>query len=146
MIIHPDFKDFLRLLNQQRVNYLLVGAYALGLLGYPRNTGDMDIWFENEPDNIQKVLKVLSEFGFGSLQITSNDLSEPGIVIQLGREPVRIDIMNDISGVSFPDAFASKVDFDVEGIIIYCISLEFLKVNKKASGRAKDIGDLERLV
>ncbi|MFN8206137.1 MAG: nucleotidyltransferase [Bacteroidales bacterium] len=144
MIIHPDFKDFLQLLDQQKVKYLLVGAYAMALLGYPRNTGDIDIWFENEPGNNDRLLNVLKDFGFGSLNITSNDLSEPGIVIQLGREPVRIDIMNTISGVSFEEAYESHIDFNVDGVPVTCISLDYFKINKKATGRSKDIGDLDR--
>lgn len=145
MKLHPDFKEFLQLLNAHQVKYLLVGGYALAIHGYPRNTGDMDIWYQRDPDNINRLLYVLRDFGFTSTGLTTKDLSEPEIVIQLGYPPVRIDLMNSISGVSFDEAFERRISVQAGDIEISCISLNDLKQNKKAAGRFSDLSDLEQL-
>jgi hypothetical protein len=145
MKLHPDFKEFLQLLNAHHVKYLLVGGYALAIHGYPRSTGDMDIWYQSEPDNIDRLLDVLRQFGFSSTGLTAKDLVEPEIVIQLGYPPVRIDLMNSITGVSFDEAFGRRILIHAGGVEISCISLDDLKRNKKATGRLLDLSDLEQL-
>lgn len=145
MKLHPDFKEFLQLLNAHQVKYLLVGGYVLAIHGYPRNTGDMNIWYQRDPDNINRLLYVLRDFGFTSTGLTTKDLSEPEIVIQLGNPPVRIDLMNSISGVSFDAAFERRISVQAGDIEINCISFNDLKQNKKATGRLSDLSDLEQL-
>ena len=142
---HPDFKDFLKLLNSCGVDYLLVGGYAVGLHGYPRATGDMDIWIALDASNSQKTAEVLLEFGIPDELITDTMFMEKDRVIRMGIPPVRIEIITGASGVDFSDCYSRREVVEIEGVPVNFISLEDLRVNKKAAGRHKDLDDLEHL-
>jgi hypothetical protein len=146
MKVEKDFEDFIELLNKYSVNYLIVGAYALALFAEPRNTGDIDIFVERSKENAEKILVVLKEFGFAGLDIALNDFMTKDMVVQLGVQPVRIDIITSISGVDFGDAFKFKEEKQFGKTMAYFISKEFLIKNKKASARKKDLADLELLL
>jgi len=145
MIISKDFKEFLELLNKNKVKYLVVGGYAIAFHGYPRYTKDIDLWILMEKSNAESILKTLNEFGFSGLGITVEDLNTPDNVIQLGYPPNRIDIMTAASGLNFDECYNKKVEVDIEGVSVTFIDLESLKKNKKATGRHQDLADLENL-
>ena len=141
----PDFKEFLQLLNSHQVEYLLIGGYAVGYYGYPRATADMDIWIAIAPENAAKVVTVLQTFGFGVDEVTPDLFLKEEQIIRMGLPPVRIEILTTISGVSFAECYAERQVDVLDGVEVNLISLAHLKVNKKASGRYKDLNDLENL-
>ncbi len=141
----PDFKEFLKLLNAKDVEYLLIGGYAVGYHGYPRSTGDMDIWIAINCANAEKVVMVLQEFGFNVPELSSEVFLEQDKVIRMGVPPFRIEILTTISGVSFRECYSRCVEDTFDGVEVKIIALNDLKMNKAASGRAKDIDDLENL-
>lgn len=146
MIFERDFVDFIRLLNVYHVEYLIVGAHALAFHGRPRHTGDLDIWIKPSKDNASKMLTVLDDFGFGSLSIEEKDFLKEGYVTQLGYPPLRIGILNSISGVEFDEAYSNKTEGKVEDLRVNFINVkEFIK-NKKATGRPKDLADIAALI
>jgi predicted nucleotidyltransferase len=145
MIISKDFKEFLELLNKNKVKYLVVGGYAIAFHGYPRYTKDIDLWILMEKSNAESILKALDEFGFSGIGITVEDLNTPETVIQLGYPPNRIDLMTEVSGLTFEECYDKKIEITVEGTSVSFIDLESLKKNKKASGRHQDLADLENL-
>jgi len=134
------------LLNRHKVNYLIVGAYALALFAEPRNTGDIDIFVERTKENADKIINVLIDFGFESFGIIANDFVKKNIVVQLGVQPVRIDIITSISGVNFDEAYTFKEIKQFGKTTANFISKEFLIKNKKATARKKDLADLELLL
>lgn len=145
MIFEQDFIDFIALLNLHDVEYMIVGAHALAYHGRPRHTGDLDIWIKPSNENASRMIAVLSDFGFGSLGITVQDFLKDNYVTQLGYPPLRIDILNAISGVGFDEAYNNRVDGEVDNLKICFINVtEFIK-NKEATGRKKDLGDIESL-
>lgn len=145
MIFEQDFIDFIELLNQHQVEYMIVGAHALAYHGRPRHTGDLDIWIKPSIENAAKIITVLHDFGFGSVGLQEQDFLRENYVTQLGYPPLRIDILNSISGVEFDEAYANKVEGDVEDLRINFINIpEFIR-NKEASGRAKDLSDIAAL-
>lgn len=146
MKVEKDFEDFIELLNKYSVNYLIVGAYALALFTEPRNTGDIDIFIERSKENAEKILSVLKKFGFAGLKFVLKDFMTKDMVVQLGVQPVRIDIITSISGVEFEDAFKFREEKQFGRTKAYFISREFLIKNKKASARKKDLADLELLL
>ncbi len=140
-----DFKDFLRLLNSNQVEYLLVGGYAVSYYGHPRATGDIDIWVAVSAQNAERIVRVLCEFGFSQEHLSAELLLRQNQIIRMGMPPIRIELMTTISGVDFSDCFQSrKVDL-IDGVEVNIISLDNLKKNKQAAGRHKDLGDLENL-
>ena len=141
----PDFKDLLRLLNSKQVEYLLIGGYAVGYYGYPRATADMDIWTGAHPQNAEKTVAALQEFGFGVPELSRELFLQENRVIRMGVPPLRIEIITSISGVSFESCYAERVVDTIDGVEVNLISLHHLKTNKKASGRFKDLDDLEHL-
>lgn len=141
----PDFKEFLKLLNAHQVEYLLIGGYAVAYHGYPRATGDMDIWIATNSQNIQKIVAMLKEFGFDQPGLTPELFHQPDQIIRMGVPPVRIEIATGISGVEFAECYASRVVDVLDGIEVAVIDLAHLKINKKAAGRHKDLDDLENL-
>jgi len=143
--LHPDFRDFLKFLNSHGVKYLLVGGYAVGYHGYPRATGDLDIWIAIDEQNAEKTAEVLSEFGMPAEKISKNLFAEKDKIIRMGVPPVRIEIITGASGVSFDDCYPRRETVDINGIMVNFISLQDLKINKKATGRHKDLEDLENL-
>ena len=140
-----DFKEFLRLLNANKVEYLLIGGYAVGYFGYPRATADMDIWVAINPANAEKIVAVLKEFGFALPDLSEELFLKEWQIVRLGMPPVRIEISTSISGVNFDDCYAQKVIAEIDGEKVNVINLEQLKINKKASGRHNDLADLDNL-
>lgn len=143
-MLNPDFKEFAELLNAHRVDYLVVGGYALAAHGHPRYTGDIDFWLDHTPDNIHRLLAVLREFGFGSLDLKAEDFG-PDSVVQLGQPPRRIDLLTGIDGVDFADCHSRREIIDIDGLSLNFIGLNDFKTNKRASGRHKDLADLDAL-
>lgn len=143
--LHPDFKDFLRLLNSHNVRYLLIGGYAVGYHGYPRATGDMDIWIEMSESNSKKVASAFRDFGMPGEAISEGLFLEKNKVIRMGVPPVRLKIITSASGVAFNECYFNREVIEIDGILINFISLQDLKKNKNAAGRHKDMEDLEHL-
>jgi hypothetical protein len=144
-MLNKDFREFVELLDASGVEYLLVGGYALAAHGHPRYTGDIDFWIRPSEDNIERLLKALSAFGFGSLGLTGADFTRPDAVVQLGYPPARIDLLTGLDGVAFDDCYARRLTVHVAGVALPLIGLEDFKANKRASGRLKDLADLEAL-
>ena len=140
-----DFKEFLKLLNAKGVEYLLIGGYAVGYHGYPRATADMDLWVAVKPENAEKLMAVLRDFGFDMPELTPELFLKEKNIVRMGIPPMRIEITTGISGVEFDICYAQKVVDVLDGIQVNIINLQDLKVNKKASGRFKDLNDLENL-
>lgn len=140
-----DFKDFLKLLNEKQVEYLLLGGYAVGFHGYPRATADIDFWVRNTRDNARKMVEVLAAFGFAGSNCTEDLFMKEGSIVRMGHPPIRIEVINEASGVDFDSCYAKRIIATIDGIPTSVISLSDLKINKKASGRAKDIADLDNL-
>ena len=141
-----DFKEFLQLLNSHKVEYLLIGGYAVGYYGYPRVTGDIDIWIAINSNNAEKISLAIKNFGFTvETDIAQNFLQENKIV-RMGNPPMRIEILTTISGVSFEECYQLKNIVEIDGIKVSIISLKHLIENKKASGRHKDLNDIENLL
>ena len=145
MEIHKDFKELLELLNSHKVEYLVVGGYALAFHGAPRFTGDIDLFVKPEDANAKRILSVLDEFGFGSLNFSESDFTSPDNVVQLGVPPVRVDIMTSLTGVSWEKAQADKIRGSYGTTGVFFISKKDLIANKKALGRNKDLADIEAL-
>ena len=144
-MLNEDFKEFAELLLSNQVNYLIVGGYALAAYGHPRYTGDLDFWVGTDSVNATKVLKALGEFGFGSLGIGLDDLTMPNRVIQMGFPPRRIDLLTSIDGVEFAPCFERRMSALVDGLTLQFISLDDFKINKRSTGRHKDLADLDAL-
>jgi len=141
----PDFKEFLRLLNAHRVDYLLIGGYAVGYHGYPRATADMDVWIATHPLNAEKITAALKEFGFDVPELKPEIFLKEDQIIRMGVPPIQIEIATSISGVEFAECYQERITDELDGVQVNIISLKHLKINKKASGRYKDLDDLEHL-
>jgi len=141
----PDFKEFLQLLGSRQVEYLLIGGHAVGYHGYPRATADMDVWVAIHPQNAQKLVAVLREFGFDVPELSTDLFLQENQIIRMGVPPMKIKILTTISGASFAECYTERTVDVIDGIKVNIISLKHLKVNKKASGRHKDLNDLEHL-
>lgn len=140
-----DFKEFLQLLNAHHVEYLLIGGYAVGYHGYPRATADMDVWVAIHPHNAEKLVTVLKEFGFDLPELSADLFLKDNQIIRMGVPPVKIEITTTISGVTFEECYTERVVDVLDGVEVNLIDLKHLKINKKASGRHKDLNDLENL-
>jgi predicted nucleotidyltransferase len=140
-----DFKEFIQLLIKNKAEYLIVGGYAVGIHGYPRYTGDLDIWLNSTAENAALILKSVNEFGFSSFKLTQEDFIKPGNVVQLGYPPLRIDLLTEIDGVSFNECFENRKMVAIDGLTVNFIGYSDLLKNKKESGRPKDIGDIDNL-
>ena len=145
MEAQPDFKELLELFSAHGVEYLIIGGYALAFHGAPRYTGDIDLLVKPDLDNAQKVMNALHEFGFGAVGLSVDDFAEPEQIIQLGVPPVRVDIVTSITGVSWEQAEANRVSGRYGGVPTFYIGREDFIKNKKASGRHKDLADIEAL-
>ncbi|RFZ90180.1 hypothetical protein D0C36_23350 [Mucilaginibacter conchicola] len=145
MILEKDFQEFIALLNQHDVAYMVVGAHALAFHGKPRHTGDLDIWINPTEENAGKMLLVINDFGFGSVGLKKDDFLREHYVTQLGYPPLRIDILNSISGVTFEEAFNNRLFVDVDDLTISYIGLDDLIKNKAGTARKQDLADLENL-
>lgn len=144
-MLNNDYKDMLHVLLNNDVKFLLVGAYAMGAHGYPRATGDMDIWVEPTTDNSARVYRSMEAFGAPLHEIDETTFAKPDIVFQIGVAPRRIDIITTISGVGFDDAFKQRQIIEMEGVSVPIISLGDLIRNKRATGRDKDRLDADQL-
>ncbi|HBR15820.1 MAG TPA: hypothetical protein DD723_09840 [Candidatus Omnitrophica bacterium] len=140
-----DFKDFLKLLNSKKVEYLLIGGYAVGYYGYPRATADMDIWVAVSKKNAKKITEVIKDFGMSTPDLKESVFLESGKIIRMGYPPIRIEVLTEISGVQFEECYSRCTETKINGIKTKIISLKDLLKNKKASGRHKDLNDLENL-
>ncbi|MGI8907644.1 MAG: nucleotidyltransferase [Candidatus Sumerlaeaceae bacterium] len=141
----PDFREFLRLLQQHGVEYLLVGGYAVAYYGYPRATIDLDIWIPPRIDNAAKVINTLEEFGFSDPGVTPEFLCRENQMLRMGVPPLRLELMNSVSGLRFEDSYRRRVLAEIDGVLICLVKLEDLIVNKRASNRPKDQNDLLNL-
>lgn len=144
-MLPKPFKEFIELLEKNQVKYLVVGGYAVSVHGYPRYTGDMDVFIAIDQRNSIGVLKTFRDFGFVDLEITANDFLEPDTIVEIGREPLKIQVMNEISGVSFEEAEATKLMVSIDGMNVPFISLEMLIKNKLSTKRDKDKVDADIL-
>lgn len=145
MEVQPDFRELLALLNAHEVEYIIVGAYALAFHGAPRFTADLDILVKADPENSQRIIQALEEFGFKSISLTSEDFQHPDKVVQLGVPPVRVDILTSLTGVLWEEAFSGRSRGKYGDIPVYFIGREQFIVNKRALGRKRDLADLEAL-
>jgi hypothetical protein len=145
MEVQKDFRDLLVLFNVHKVEYLIVGGYALAFHGAPRFTGDIDIFVEPSAYNAGRILKALTEFGFGGLNLSVEDFSLPDKVVQLGVPPVRVDLVTAITGVSWKEAFDGRMPGTYGDIPVYFIGRNEFVANKRAVGRKKDLADIEAL-
>ena len=142
-----DFRDMLRELVAARVEFLIVGAHALSVHGVPRATGDLDVWIRAEPENAKRIMKALISFGapVDDLAIGVEDFVRADVVAQIGLPPYRIDLLTSISGVDFDAAWAERAEGEIAGVLVPVIGRRSFVLNKRASGRKKDVADLESL-
>jgi predicted nucleotidyltransferase len=140
-----DFKEFLKLLEENEVEYLLVGGYAVGLHGYPRPTGDIDFWISRSSSNAEKVFEVFVQFGFNSPDLSVSLFTLEKSIVRMGVAPFKIEVITHIDGVRFDDCYPSRLETQIDGCNVKVINYEDLLTNKKASGRPKDINDLIEL-
>ena len=143
--LSSDLREFIHLLNTNSVKYVIVGAWALAFHGRPRYTGDLDIFVARDDENTDKLMAVIEAFGFGHAGIKREDFLQVDHVIQLGREPNRIDILTGISGVSFDEAWANREPGKIDDTAVSIISRDLLIKNKRAANRDKDQGDIKLL-
>ena len=143
--LSSDLREFIRLLNTKSVKYVIVGAWALAFHGRPRYTGDIDIFVAREHGNADRLMEVIEAFGFGQSGIQRNDFLQVDHVIQLGREPNRIDILTGITGVTFDEAWESREQGSICDVAVFVISRDLLIKNKRAANRDKDQADVKLL-
>jgi hypothetical protein len=144
-MLNEDYRDMLQTLSDEKVKFLLVGAYALAAHGYPRATMDIDIWIMPSPQNADAVLRALRRFGAPLHNLTKEDLERAGTVFQIGVAPRRIDIITEASGLDFEETFGRSLAVNLDGVEVCIPSLDDLIRNKRASGRTKDLADAEAL-
>ena len=145
MEVQQDYKELLELLNSHKVEYIIVGAYALAHHGVPRYTGDIDIWVRPTADNAARVMVALTEFGVVPNDVDENVFCIPGKVVQLGFAPVRIDLLTAISGLTWEEGISGQDQGEFDGVPVYYIGREQLIKNKRASGRSQDIADVKAI-
>ena len=145
MKLQKDIREFVALLLSRKVEFLLVGGYALAFHGAPRFTEDIDLFVLVSPENAARMVGVIEEFGFGELGLGAADFLLPDQVIQLGRAPHRIDLLTGISGVTWEAAWESRIEAELDGLPISVIGKAELEANKAATGRPQDLADLARL-
>jgi len=143
--VNSDFKELLLAFNAHGVEYLIVGAHALAAYGHVRATKDLDVWVRPDRENAQRVLKGLSDFGAPLGDLTADDLSKGGTIFQIGMPPLRIDVITEIDGVDFEDAWPDRLQTGFAGVPAFVISRRHLIRNKKAAGRLQDLADVEKL-
>jgi len=144
-MLNEDYKEMLQCLLEEHVRFLLVGAYAVAVYGYPRATKDIDIFVRAAPENASSLIKALARFGAPLSDVSESDFSTEGVVFQIGNSPRRIDILTRISGVEFESAYANRKTISIAGMEVPIISLEDLIANKRATGRTQDLADVEKL-
>ena len=140
-LLNPDFRDMLSIFNEEKVEYLVVGAYALAAYGNPRATKDLDLWIKCSEENAKKIVLALNRFGAPSSLIRTQDFIKRGLTVQIGVAPRRIDLVTEISGVTFEDAYPRHTNIEIEGVSVPIIGRQDLLLNKKAAGRPQDLAD-----
>jgi len=143
--LNQDFREFIGLLESEAVSYLIVGGYAVGLHGFPRYTGDIDFFVAIETENAGKLVRVFEQFGFGDIGLTEDDFLTEDFVIEIGREPRKIQVLTGIDGVSFAECYQHRVEIEDDGLKMKFIGKDDLLRNKAASARPKDLIDLQTL-
>jgi hypothetical protein len=144
-MLNPDYRDMLSALSEEGVEFLVVGAFALAAHGLPRATGDIDIWVRRSEDNARRIWRALQRFGAPLHEVTTQDFALPDLVFQIGVAPRRIDLLTFIDGVDFDEAWPHRITAELEGLRIPVIGRDHLIQNKRASGRPKDLHDLDWL-
>jgi hypothetical protein len=145
VMFNQDFKEFIQLLNDNQVHYLVVGGYAVALHGYPRYTKDIDIWIELAQENAIRLVQTLEQFGFASLGLKESDFLKEDQIIQLGYAPNRIDIITTLPGITFNECYEKRLLVEIDEVKVNFIDRDNLRKNKKATGRLQDLADLEKL-
>ncbi len=145
MNLNQDFQEFVELFVAHEVEFLIVGGYALAAHGHPRYTKDLDVWVWLGAENAQRIIAAIEAFGFGDLGLTATDFQDPDVVVQLGHEPQRIDILTFASGLHFSDAYENRVYVTIGNVQVPFISVDDLRTNKLATGRPRDIADVADL-
>jgi len=143
--VNQDFKELLSAFNARGVDYLVVGAHALAVHGHVRATKDLDLWVRPDRENARRVHEALSSFGAPLGDLTVDDLTIPGLIFQIGVDPLRVDVLTAIDGVGFDEAWRDRVEAGFGGERAHVLSRHHLIANKRASGRLQDLADLERL-
>lgn len=144
MQIHPDFSDFIAALNRNQVEYVIVGAFDLAFLGYPRYAGDLDVWIQPSAANAQASLRAIEDFGFKTPALNQEDLLS-GKIVQLGVPPVRVDVLTVLDGLTAEEIWASRQKGPFGGHTVFYLGRDAFVKNKRALGRHKDLADLEAL-
>lgn len=145
MELNKDFREFVALLNEHKVKYLVIGGYAVNFHGYPRYTKDIDFWLWMTEENAYGLIQVIKKFGFGNLKLAVDDLMNPENIIQLGYEPFRIDLLMDVNGVDFEFCYERRACVELDNTAINFLSIEDLIEVKKLAGRLQDLADAEQL-
>jgi len=145
MELNQDFQEFLKSFVTHDVRFLIIGGYALAAHGHPRYTKDLDVWVWPDLANVDRILASLEDFGFGSLGLSNSDFLEPGVIVQLGREPQRIDLLTFATGLEFGQAFANRTLVSIGDLEVPFISVDDLRTNKSATGRLRDLADVADL-
>lgn len=144
-MLNPDYRDILSTFESERVEYLVIGAYAVAAHGHPRATGDIDLWVHPTPENAKRVLHALKQFGAPLSDVDEQDFQRPNVVLQIGVSPRRIDILTAAEGLTFEDAWQDRITVEIEGVTIPLVSKEHLILNKRTLGRPQDLADIENL-
>jgi len=144
-MLNSHYKDILSILSENKVKFILVGAYAMAAHGFPRSTMDIDLFVLPAPENAPLVLQSLADFGAPVSDLTVEDIQKEGLIFQIGVAPCRIDILTSIDGIKFEDAFSRSKLIEIEGIPIHVLSVPDLIINKRSTGRTKDTADAEML-
>ena len=145
MILNSDYRDILHILSERKVKFILVGAYAMAAHGYPRSTMDIDIWIMPDPQNANMVLKALEDFGAPINNLSADDLQKEDLIFQIGVAPRRIDIITSVDGLKFEDAFFRSQLVEIDAVPVHILSVSDLIINKRSTGRLKDLADAEIL-
>ena len=141
MDLNRDYQELLQSFVSHNVRFLIVGGYALAAHGHPRYTKDLDIWVWTDPSNAERIVMSLESFGFDGLGLTALDFQEPGVVVQLGREPQRVDILTFATGLDFVSAYENRMMVSIGNLEVPFVSIDDLRTNKLATGRLRDIAD-----
>jgi hypothetical protein len=145
MELNRDFSEFIACFTARDVRFLIVGGYAVAAHGHPRYTKDLDVWVRVDPDNARRIIDALGDFGFDGLGLVVEDFLAEDVVVQLGREPQRIDLLTFVSGVEFDDAYEQRVLVRIGEVEVPVIGRAELRRNKLATGRLRDLADIEDL-
>ena len=145
MNIHKDFEEFLKYLTDEKVEFVIIGGYAVAFHGYVRATNDMDLFFKNSNKNILKIRNALTKFGISTSDSDADEFKKSDTILRIGNPPVRIEMSNSISGIEFDDVWEHKIKDRYGDVTVYYISLYDLLKNKKTSGRPKDLADYDEL-